>query len=155
MNESFDTSDRFRTPTRRRGHVNVCVCTSVRGVERGERDDKEGRGVFPGVHQVRKGSLGVPVTPQALDEAQPGRQTLDDGAQTVRVAVAGEAPGVWKEKTGKDFKTASPRLLCRSATNPSSICVTVSDLWVVRHFPSITSCVHQLVSSLAIPVYTS
>lgn len=64
----------------------VCL-TPVCGVERSEGDDKEGGGVFPGVHQVREGSLSVSVTPQALDEAAPGGQTLDDGAQPVRVAV--------------------------------------------------------------------
>lgn len=37
---------------------------------------------------MRKGPLSVAVTPQALDEAEPGGQTLDDGTQTVRVAVA-------------------------------------------------------------------
>lgn len=62
--------------------------TSVSGVEGGEGDHEEGGGVFASVHQVREGSLGVAVAPQALDEAQPGGQTLDDGAQAVGVAVA-------------------------------------------------------------------
>lgn len=62
--------------------------TSVRGVQRGEGDDKEGCRILPSVHQVREGPLGVTVTPQALDEAEPSGQTLDDGAHTVRVAVA-------------------------------------------------------------------
>lgn len=62
--------------------------TSVCGVERSEGDDKEGGGIFPSIHQVREGPLGVTVTPQALDKAEPGGQTLDDGTQTVRVAVA-------------------------------------------------------------------
>lgn len=57
--------------------------TSVRGVESGEGDDKEGGRIFPSIHQVREGSLGVTVTPQALTEAEPGGQTLDDGAQAV------------------------------------------------------------------------
>lgn len=57
-------------------------------VEGCEGDDEEGGGVFPSIHQVREGPLGVTVTPQALDEAEPGRQTLDDGAYTIRVAVA-------------------------------------------------------------------
>lgn len=61
--------------------------TSVRGVEGGERDHEEGGGVFASIDQVREGPLGVSVTPQALDEAEPGGQTLDDGAQAVRVAV--------------------------------------------------------------------
>lgn len=65
----------------------ICL-TSVCGIERSEGDDKEGGGIFPSIHQVREGPLGVTVTPQALDEAEPGRQTLDDGAQTVRVAMA-------------------------------------------------------------------
>ena len=54
-------------------------------VEGGKRDDEEGGGVFAGVGQVREGSLGVTVTAQALHEAEPGGQTLDDGAQAVRV----------------------------------------------------------------------
>lgn len=58
------------------------------GVEGSKGDDKEGGRVFPSIHQVREGSLGVTVTPQALDEAEPGGQTLDDGAETVRVGVA-------------------------------------------------------------------
>lgn len=67
---------------------NVLVgLTSVRGVESGEGDHEEGGGVLPSVHQVREGPLGVAVTPQALNEAEPGGQTLDDGAQAVRVAV--------------------------------------------------------------------
>lgn len=61
--------------------------TSVRGVESGEGDHEEGGGVFASIDQVREGPLGVSVTPQALDEAEPGGQTLDDGAQAVRVAV--------------------------------------------------------------------
>lgn len=54
--------------------------TSVSGVEGSEGDHEEGGGVFPCIHQVREGSLGVTVTPQALDETEPGGQTLDDGA---------------------------------------------------------------------------
>lgn len=61
--------------------------TSVRGVESGKGDHEEGGGVFASIDQVREGPLGVSVTPQALDEAEPGRQTLDDGAQAVGVAV--------------------------------------------------------------------
>lgn len=57
--------------------------TSVCGVECSKGDDKEGGRIFPSIHQVREGSLGVTVTPQALNEAEPGGQTLDDGAQTV------------------------------------------------------------------------
>lgn len=53
--------------------------TSVSGVEGSEGDHEEGGGVFPCVHQVREGSLGVSVTAQALDETEPGGQTLDDG----------------------------------------------------------------------------
>ena len=48
-----------------------------------EGDDKEGGGIFSGINQVWEGPFGVTVTPQTLDEAEPGRQTLDDGAQTV------------------------------------------------------------------------
>lgn len=51
-------------------------------------DDEEGGGIFPSIHQVWESPLGVAVTPQALDETDPGGQTLDDGAQAVRVAVA-------------------------------------------------------------------
>lgn len=75
--------------------------TSVCGVERGEGDHKESCRVFSSVHQVRKSSLGVTVTPQALDEAEPGGQTLDDGAQTVRVAVAYVVTGVWSGRNEK------------------------------------------------------
>ena len=57
--------------------------TSVCCVERSEGDNKEGSRIFPSIHQVREGPLGVAVTPQALDEAKPGGKTLDDGAQTV------------------------------------------------------------------------
>ena len=73
----------------------ACVCvsvcgrpTSVRAVERGEGHDEEGGGVLPCVHQVGEGALGVAVAPQALDEAHPGGETLDDGPHAVRVAVA-------------------------------------------------------------------
>lgn len=77
---------RLRTAARGPKCQNVAL-TSVRGVEGGERDHEEGGGVFAGVDQVGEGPLGVAVTPQALDEAEPGGQTLDDGAQAVRVAV--------------------------------------------------------------------
>lgn len=63
------------------------------GVEGGKGDNKEGGRIFPGVHQVREGPLCVTVTPQALDETQPSRQTLDDGTETVGVAVAHELSG--------------------------------------------------------------
>ncbi|TNN89274.1 hypothetical protein EYF80_000562 [Liparis tanakae] len=43
--------------------------------ECGKGDDKEGGRIFPSIHQ-------------ALNEAEPGGQTLDDGPQTVGVAVA-------------------------------------------------------------------
>lgn len=65
------------------------------GVQGSEGDHEEGGGVFPSVHQVREGSLGVTVTPQALDEAQPGGQTLDDGAEAVGVAVAHVFTGIY------------------------------------------------------------
>lgn len=68
------------------------------GVERSEGDNKEGGRIFPGVHQVREGPLGVAIAPQALDEAEPGGQTLDDGTQTVRVAVADVVIRVWNRK---------------------------------------------------------
>lgn len=64
-------------------YICVLCLTSVCGVERGKGDDEEGGRVFPSIHQVREGPLGVTVTPQALDEAEPGGQALDDGAQTV------------------------------------------------------------------------
>lgn len=63
-------------------HISVCP-TSVCGVKRSEGNDKEGGRIFPSIHQVREGSLRVTVTPQALDEAEPSGQTLDDGAQSV------------------------------------------------------------------------
>lgn len=62
--------------------------TSVGLVERRESHHKEGGRVFAGVYQVREGALGVSVTPQALHEAEPGRQALDDGPHTVRICVA-------------------------------------------------------------------
>lgn len=67
----------------------------MRGIERRKGDDKEGGRIFPSIHQVREGPLGVTVTPQALNEAEPGGQTLDDGTQTVGVAVAHVVIGVW------------------------------------------------------------
>lgn len=73
----------------------VLCLTSVCGVERCEGDDKESCRIFPSIHQVRKGPLGVTVTPQALDEAEPGGETLDDGAQTIRVAVAYVVTRIW------------------------------------------------------------
>lgn len=75
-------------------HICTVCPTSVCGVECSEGDDKEGGRIFPSIHQVREGPLSVTVTPQALDEAQPGGQTLDDGAQAVRVAVAYVVIGV-------------------------------------------------------------
>lgn len=65
------------------------------GVEGGKGDNKEGGRIFPSVHQVREGPLCVTVTPQALDETQPSRQTLDDGTETVGVAVAHEVSGTY------------------------------------------------------------
>lgn len=65
------------------------------GVECGEGNDKEGGRIFSSIHQVREGPLGVTVTPQALDEAEPGGQTLDDGTKTVRVAVTYVVVRVW------------------------------------------------------------
>ena len=72
--------------------------TSVRAVERGKGHDEEGGGVLPGVHQVREGALGVAVAPEALDEAHPGGETLDDGPHAVRVAVAHEV--IWEGGRG-------------------------------------------------------
>lgn len=67
--------------------VHICLCvlcpTSVCRVERSKGDNKEGGRIFPSIHQVWESPLGVTVTPQALDEAQPGGQTLDDGTQTI------------------------------------------------------------------------
>ena len=67
----------------------------MRGVECCKGDDKESCGIFPSIHQVRKGPLGVTVTPQTLDEAEPGGQTLDDGAQPIRVAVVYVVTRIW------------------------------------------------------------
>lgn len=64
----------------------VCV------VECGEGDGEEGGGVFPCVDQVREGPLGVAVAAQALDEAEPGWKTLDDGSHAVGVRVAHVLP---------------------------------------------------------------
>lgn len=49
----------------------VCV------VEGSEGDREEGGGVLAGVDQMREGTLGVTVTPQALHKAEPGGQALD------------------------------------------------------------------------------
>lgn len=87
----------------------VCV-TSVCGVEGGEGDHEEGGGVLPGVDQVRERSLGVPVAPQTLDEAQPGRQTLDDGAQAVRVAVAHKVLRICEGHTTHDENSWSTKI---------------------------------------------
>lgn len=57
-------------------------------VEGREGDNKEGSGVFPSIHQVREGPLGVTVTPQTLDEAEPRRETLDHSSDPVGVGVA-------------------------------------------------------------------
>lgn len=56
-------------------------------VESSKGDDKEGSRVFPSVDQVRKGSFGVTVTSQTLDEAEPRRKTLDHRTDTVGVGV--------------------------------------------------------------------
>lgn len=82
------------------------------GVEGSEGHHKEGGGVFPSIHQMREGSLGVTVTPQALDEAEPGGETLDDGAQTVRVAVAHVVTGIYnRTQQNLDVRKASLRFL--------------------------------------------
>lgn len=62
--------------------------TFVGLVQRCERHHKEGGRVFAGIDQVREGALSVSVTPQALHEAEPGGQTLDDGAHAVQIRVA-------------------------------------------------------------------
>lgn len=67
------------------------LLTFVSVVESSEGDHKEGGGVFPSIHQVGEGSLGVTVTAQALHEAEPGWQALDHGSQAVRIAVTHRA----------------------------------------------------------------
>ncbi|TNN55542.1 hypothetical protein EYF80_034284 [Liparis tanakae] len=59
------------------------------GEQGSEGDHEEGRGVLPGVHQVRERPLGVAVTPETLDEPEPGRETLDHGADAVGSPAAG------------------------------------------------------------------
>lgn len=71
------------------------------GVQGSEGDHEECGGIFASVHQVREGPLGVAVTPQALDEAEPGGQTLDNGAQAVGVAVAHEVIAVCRGRGAK------------------------------------------------------
>lgn len=61
--------------------------TFVGVVEGHEGDHEEGGGVLAGVDQVGEGALGVTVTAQALHEAEPGRETLDDGAHSICIAV--------------------------------------------------------------------
>lgn len=97
----------------------------MRGVERCEGDDEEGGGIFPSIHQVREGSLGVAVTPEALDEAEPGGQTLDDGAQTVRVAVAHIVIGIWNGRKGRVTPPRSPLSTERLIINNH----TATSLW--------------------------
>lgn len=63
--------------------------TSVCGIECCKGNHKEGCRVFSSIDQMWEGSLRVTVTPQALNEAEPGRQTLDNSTQAVRIAVAG------------------------------------------------------------------
>ena len=69
-------------------HVKSKSLTSVCVVKGGEGDGEEGGGVFAGVDQVREGTLGVTVTPQALYETEPGGQALDHSPHAVRVSVA-------------------------------------------------------------------
>lgn len=63
------------------------VFTFMSSVEGCKCDHKEGGGVFPSIHQVRESPSGVTVTSQTLNKPQPGRQTVDDGPNSVRVAV--------------------------------------------------------------------
>lgn len=106
------------------------------GVERCEGDDKESGGIFPSIHQVREGSLGVAVTPEALDEAEPGGQTLDDGAQAVRVAVAHVVIGIWNRRRGR---VTPPRRIVPFPQRGSSVRRSHGDLSVAKHFQSISS----------------
>lgn len=68
-------------------NCSLFVCTFMSSVEGCKCDHKEGGGVFPSIHQVREGPLGVTVTSQTLNKPQPGRQTVDDGPNSIRVAV--------------------------------------------------------------------
>lgn len=52
-------------------------------VEGREGDGEEGGGVLASVDQVREGTLGVTVTPQALYEAEPSGQALDHRPYTI------------------------------------------------------------------------
>lgn len=63
------------------------VFTFMSSVEGCKCDHKEGGGVFPSIHQVREGPPGVTVTSQTLNKPQPGRQTVDDGPNSIRIAV--------------------------------------------------------------------
>lgn len=65
----------------------TCVNTFMCAVQGSKGDNKEGSGVFPCVNQVREGPFGVTVTPQALDESEPGRKTLDDGTDAIGVGI--------------------------------------------------------------------
>jgi len=63
---------------------NITVWTFVYAVKRGEDDDKERRGVFPGVHEMRKRQSCVAVTTQALRKTKPWRQCSHHGTYAVR-----------------------------------------------------------------------
>ena len=63
---------------------NITAWTFVYAVKRGEDDNKERRGVFPGVHEMRKRQSRVPVTTQALRKTKPRRQCSHRGTYAVR-----------------------------------------------------------------------
>ncbi len=68
-------------------NCSLFVFTFMSSVEGCKCDHKEGGGVFPSIHQVREGPPGVTVTSQTLNKPQPGRQTVDDGPNSIRIAV--------------------------------------------------------------------
>ena len=61
-------------------------------IQGGKKLHKEGGGVFPCVDHVGKYQLGVTVTAQALGEAEPRRQTGDNGSDPVDILGADRFP---------------------------------------------------------------
>lgn len=62
--------------------------TCMRFVEGCKCHHEEGSGVFASIDQMGKGSLGVTVSAQALNESQPSRNALNNRSHTIRIVVA-------------------------------------------------------------------
>lgn len=96
----FETTNKQKIKT----FTLVCVVQCSKG------DGEEGGGVFPCVDQVRESPFGVPVAPQALDEAKPGGKTLDDGAHAVGVGVT-HVPSCGEKKVNVAVCRVSPAVI--------------------------------------------